>query len=119
MARAASGAGAVTAPNSILAGGPFGAGFPADFLAAPTACAVAGFVADFMAGLICFAETAPQMSNSTRPSVSLRMDRLPRFPSPHGQNLAQKMVAIGVPRLWELEPRRSVLMRVSEIADRR
>ena len=35
MARAARGAGVVTAPNSILAGGPFGAaGFFATFLAA-------------------------------------------------------------------------------------
>ena len=79
MARAARGAGAVTAPNSIFAGGPFGAaGFFATFLAAPEVVGV--LIAALMAGLICSAETAPQISNSARQSASLCIDLAP-FPS--------------------------------------
>ena len=71
MARAARGAGVATAPNSILAGGPFGAaGFFATFLAA----AVGDLIAALVAGLICSAETAPQISNSTRLKASLCID---------------------------------------------
>src|SRR4249919_2111075 len=78
MARAARGAGAVTEPNSILAGGPFlVAGFAAVFFVAPAAGA---FVAALTGGLICSAETAPQISNSARQSASLCIDLAP-FPS--------------------------------------
>src|SRR5262245_356651 len=77
MARAARGAGAETAPNSILAGGPLGfAGFAAVFFNA----AAGALVADLMAGLTCSAETAPQISNSARQSASLCIDLAP-FPS--------------------------------------
>ena len=79
MARAARGAGAETAPNSIFAGGPFGAaGFFATFLAAPEVVGV--LIAALTAGLICSAETAPQISNSARQSASLCIDLAP-FPS--------------------------------------
>ena len=80
MARASSGAGAVTAPNSILAGGLLGAGFCAAFFAASEGVA-AGLVAPLTAGLICSAETPPQISNNARPNASLRMNCGPASPS--------------------------------------
>src|SRR5215468_5052148 len=90
MAREARGAGALTPPNSIFAGGPFGAGFAALFFAVPVGEVVAGFVAVLTAGLICSAETAPQISSRIRPSASLRMN--PRPVSPHrvGRNYHKK-----------------------------
>ena len=106
MARAARGAGAVTAPNSILAGGPLAAGFAAVFFAAPVA-AGAGFVLALTAGLICSAETAPQISNNERPSASLCMDRCPA-PLARAATLSQKMAAVGAPSLASLVPRQSV-----------
>src|SRR4029079_6980183 len=79
MAWAARGAGVATAPNSILAGGPFGAaGFFGTFLAAPVEVGV--LIAALVAGLICSAETAPQISNSTRPNASLCIDLGPVSP---------------------------------------
>jgi hypothetical protein len=53
------------------------AGFAAVFFAAPEAGAL---VADLTGGLICSAETAPQISNSARHSASLCIDLAP-FPS--------------------------------------
>src|SRR6476659_2824676 len=97
MARAARGAGAVTAPNSILAGGPLAAGFAAVFFAAPVA-AGAGFVAALTVGLICSAETVPQISNNERPNASLCMDRCPA-PLSRARIVSQKMAAIGAPSL--------------------
>src|SRR5215212_6855065 len=100
MARAASGAGVDTAPNSILAGGPFGAaGFFAIFLAAPVEVGV--LIAALVAGLICSAETAPQISNSTRPNASLCIDLGPRIPL-QVRNLSQIVPAIGAPSFWRL-----------------
>ena len=48
------------------------AGFFATFLAVPEAVGV--FIAALVAGLICSAETAPQISNSARPNASLCID---------------------------------------------
>jgi hypothetical protein len=105
MARAARGAGAVTAPNSILAGGPFlAAGFAAVFFVAPAAGA---FVAALTEGLICSAETAPQISNGARQSASLCIDLAP-FPSRAPETYHKKRRQLEREGLAVVEPRHSV-----------
>src|SRR4249920_1077058 len=105
MARAARGAGALTAPNSILAGGPFlAAGFAAVFFVAPAAGA---FVAALTGGLICSAETAPQISNSARQSASLCIDLAP-FPSRAPETYHKKWRQLEREGLAAVEPRHSV-----------